>query len=54
MSVNQELAALVQRLEAVATRLEKQPGSSNQIIEGKFLNNNGRAELGQLELTLYS
>ena len=30
MSANQELASLVQRLEAVATRLEKtQPGGSN-------------------------
>ena len=35
MSVNQELAALVQRLEAVAVRLEKsQPGSA----EGKLYN----------------
>ena len=43
MSVNKELAALVQRLEAVATRLEKTPsGDSNQIIEGKFLNTLGR------------
>ena len=38
MSVNQELAALVQRLEAVATRLENtEGGSSSQIVEGKIL-----------------
>ena len=46
MSVNQELAALVQRLESVATRLEKtQSGNSNQVIEGKCLNIRGSAGL---------
>ncbi len=38
MSINQELTALVQRLEAVATRLEgTQGGSSGQVVEGKTL-----------------
>ena len=38
MSINQELTALVQRLEAVATRLEgTQGGSSGQVVEGKVL-----------------
>ena len=37
MSVNQELAALVQRLENVAIRLENAPGSgdTNQVVAGK-------------------
>ena len=40
MSANQELAALIQRLESVATRLEKSGGGSSAAVEGKCQSQN--------------